>query len=563
MSAKDKNGVDLNKWEPITTSLPIPPPPPSTINPYLRAKIPASVQLQPDQTVQQYTDMTPKFRILPPQPNAIAGINATAKGVATVIVGAIKPSTTTTTTTASDGLTHGKNSAGTTNVWETDPAYFEIREDFVPYGGSVTTQGQNMWSFPTSSRVSLVDVNGGGAPYFGNLCWENDGTANHFGTLLLGDLNGTSAGLATDQFQRNSFALLENPGWVATWIWKFSGPLSTTTFSTAAKSVYIGMSGSPISNIGTTPVAARPDIFIGVRFDTSASPGSLTLTNAANASGGNTVYTGTITGGANGAHDGLTFTVAGFTTGANNGSFVCVDSTATTLTLANASGVSEAHAATAAATGLNDSFYTFEVVTNPQYGSGARHNKQGQTFVTSVAPASGDWHRLDITCSVAGQVTLTLDGSLTNTFTATVSPVTLTGWGTQVSNNSSNGRVFGAIGTTGSTFTPPFTGGSSVTVSGLTAGNAPLNATWKLWYGDGTTLRFDTPGLSNIANNSVGFTVAGLPSLTPVAVYGQDDTAFPAANNMRIFVDFFSLVWNPNLSGSAPGTPSATKARYW
>lgn len=75
--------------------------------------------------------------------------------------------------------------------------------------------------------------------------------------------------------------------------------------------------------------------------------GTFTLTSVANASGGNTVYTGTITGGASNAFAGYTFTIAGFTNAANNGSFICAASTATTLTLQNTSGVAETHAATA------------------------------------------------------------------------------------------------------------------------------------------------------------------------------------------------------------------------
>src|SRR5271157_1662458 len=62
-----------------------------------------------------------------------------------------------------------------------------------------------------------------------------------------------------------------------------------------------------------------------------------------------TTYIGTITGGANDAFAGASFLVAGFVTHVgNNGTFVCVASTATTLTLANVAGVAEVHAATAA-----------------------------------------------------------------------------------------------------------------------------------------------------------------------------------------------------------------------
>jgi hypothetical protein len=73
----------------------------------------------------------------------------------------------------------------------------------------------------------------------------------------------------------------------------------------------------------------------------------LTLTAAANASGGNTVYTGTITGGGSNAYAGYKFVVAGFDNSANNGTLVCTASTTTTLTLNNGSGVSDTHAATA------------------------------------------------------------------------------------------------------------------------------------------------------------------------------------------------------------------------
>lgn len=90
---------------------------------------------------------------------------------------------------------------------------------------------------------------------------------------------------------------------------------------------------------------------IQVIIDTADS-GALTVTSCANASGGNTVYTGTFpggdqTGGQNG-YAGLTFVVAGFIANPlNNGTFVCVSSTTTTLTLANPNGISESHAATA------------------------------------------------------------------------------------------------------------------------------------------------------------------------------------------------------------------------
>lgn len=71
---------------------------------------------------------------------------------------------------------------------------------------------------------------------------------------------------------------------------------------------------------------------------------ALVLTSVAAATG---IYQGTITGGASNAYAGLTFTVAGFVNGANNGTFLCVLSSATQLTLVNQNSVTETHAGTA------------------------------------------------------------------------------------------------------------------------------------------------------------------------------------------------------------------------
>lgn len=73
----------------------------------------------------------------------------------------------------------------------------------------------------------------------------------------------------------------------------------------------------------------------------AATASTIIFTSVANASGGNTVYTGTITNGASNAFVGLKFSVSGFTLGVNNGTFTCVASTATTLTLNNAFGQAE------------------------------------------------------------------------------------------------------------------------------------------------------------------------------------------------------------------------------
>jgi hypothetical protein len=85
--------------------------------------------------------------------------------------------------------------------------------------------------------------------------------------------------------------------------------------------------------------------------------GFFTLTSVDNASGGSTLYVGTITGGDSNAFAGVTFIISGFGNAVNNGTFVCLASSSQTLLLANASGTMEMHAATAlASTGFGYGF---------------------------------------------------------------------------------------------------------------------------------------------------------------------------------------------------------------
>src|SRR5271166_3940598 len=73
--------------------------------------------------------------------------------------------------------------------------------------------------------------------------------------------------------------------------------------------------------------------------------GTNTVSSVAAASGtlgpnasATTVYTGTFTNGTANAYAGLVLTASGFGTAANNGTYLCVASTATTITLANPNG---------------------------------------------------------------------------------------------------------------------------------------------------------------------------------------------------------------------------------
>lgn len=63
-----------------------------------------------------------------------------------------------------------------------------------------------------------------------------------------------------------------------------------------------------------------------------------------------TVYTGTFTNGGSNAYAGLALTFSGFGTAANNGTFVCVASTATTVTVTNPNGANSGAMGTVFAT---------------------------------------------------------------------------------------------------------------------------------------------------------------------------------------------------------------------
>jgi hypothetical protein len=90
---------------------------------------------------------------------------------------------------------------------------------------------------------------------------------------------------------------------------------------------------------------------IRVIVDTSSS-GLLAITSVANASAGTTTYTGTFPGGASNGYLGLKFLIAGFVANpGNNGTYTVTASTTTTLTLNNAAGVAETHAATGITSG--------------------------------------------------------------------------------------------------------------------------------------------------------------------------------------------------------------------
>ena len=150
------------------------------------------------------------------------------------------------------------------------------------------------------------------------------------------------------------------------------------------------------------------------------SPGPLTLTAAAAAVNGSTVYTGTITGGGSNAYIGQPFVVAGFDTAANNGTFECVASTTTTLTLSNANGVLDTHAATATST-VGTAVYTGTIT------GGGSNAFAGVTFDVAGF-VTNPQNNGSFICTASSTTTLTLqnNAAVTETHAATATSEELT-----------------------------------------------------------------------------------------------------------------------------------------
>jgi len=128
---------------------------------------------------------------------------------------------------------------------------------------------------------------------------------------------------------------------------------SYTDFGAPASTLLSGTDYSPMTLVPYGTALATGQYSIN-----PASIGTFTVTSCGAASGGSTAYNGTFTGGtspytsgASNAYIGFAFVIAGFNNAANNGTFTCSASTATSITVNNASGAAETRAATAAETG--------------------------------------------------------------------------------------------------------------------------------------------------------------------------------------------------------------------
>lgn len=192
-----------------------------------------------------------------------------------------------------------------------------------------------------NSAGTIGNYPNGGFP-FGELAGLNDFNANPTVSDFSG---GAPVDISASSLAGGTLTVSYiNPGTSAYFTTGETVAISGTDQAWLNGSIVTVLAGSTASKFTATAGFTAPTLSL------SQSDGAFALPGGQKA----TTYIGTITNGANDAYAGTTFTVANFTTSANNGSFVCLNSTATSLTLLNSGGVAETHSAVAASLAITE-----------------------------------------------------------------------------------------------------------------------------------------------------------------------------------------------------------------
>jgi hypothetical protein len=208
--------------------------------------------------------MVPKHSLMPFGNQASAFTNAASQSTSKIIVdqaiAAIPPPVTSTDTDTGDGLIHGDA------IWEIDPAYILLRDDFIN-----TDQEATLQSFV--SEIPWYAINGGSPasvfnggfqfPYNGIINLSNDGNSNRSSKIL------PHIETQPEQF---GWPLLDYPGWKFIWVFgigRVGQGSPGATFSWTQVSMYMGLANYPslMSNLTATNTP-RPPFFLGLRYDT-------------------------------------------------------------------------------------------------------------------------------------------------------------------------------------------------------------------------------------------------------------------------------------------------------
>jgi hypothetical protein len=218
---------------------------------------------------------------------------------------------------------------------------------------------------------------------------------------------------------------------------------------------------------------------------------------------------------------------------------------------------------------IGDTQFVFEAVCNTaSLGVTTRTNTQGNTSLTGIVPTEGHFYRLEILCTVAGSVKLTLidsvlvagvDAPVAN-FSATLTIPIVTY--TSLQYVATNGMATMTVNSIGFM---PYSEGSQVSIAGtsqlgidgtqtIVALTAPAGA------GSDWINFFDTTAVG--LSTKTGATLTGLPAVYPWWSFGNDTSASPTTLTKAISLDYIAFVWNPGVGGGT-GTPNPLKARYF
>lgn len=166
-----------------------------------------------------------------------------------------------------DGLIHGDA------IWEIDPAYVFLRDDFVNVnisGGISSFTSELPWFMANGGSVASVFASGGAFPYSGFIELSATSTPNQISFLMP---------VIQPQPAQFGWPVLDYPGWKMIWVFKV-GRVATSSppssFSWSQVSNYIGFANYPgLAALLTNTSSPRPPFFLGLRYDTDTTAPSI------------------------------------------------------------------------------------------------------------------------------------------------------------------------------------------------------------------------------------------------------------------------------------------------
>lgn len=166
-------------------------------------------------------------------------------------------------TSTGDGLIHGDA------IWEIDPAYLYIRDDFQSLNlAGITSNFSSEYAWDVTSAVTPKYVPGP-FPHTGNIAFSNNNSANASSVLVPGIVG------ADVNFHTNSWPLFDYPSWKLIWIFSIArvaqSSVPSVPFNFSNTSFYIGLA----QHYQFADTQTRPSYFFGLRFDTDTTAPSI------------------------------------------------------------------------------------------------------------------------------------------------------------------------------------------------------------------------------------------------------------------------------------------------